>query len=59
MPLRMINCLLFLYNYRGLFSSSAKSCGPKKSLVLKYPLAFVLKTRGQKGGRGVVENWEI
>ena len=48
-----IDCLLLLYYYRGLFSSGAKSCGPKKKKSgAKITIIICLKDKGPKMGLG-------
>ena len=47
-----IDCLLLLYYYRGLFSSGAKSCGPKKKSGAKITIIICLKDKGPKMGLG-------
>ena len=56
----VIDCLLLLYYYRGLFSSGAKSCGPKKKKSgAKITIIICLKDKKTKRGVGVVDSWKI
>ena len=56
-------CFLVLYFYRGLFSSGAKSCGPKKKKKkktgAKITISICRKDKKPKREVGVVDSWKI
>ena len=53
----MIVCYFYTVT-GGLFSFGAESYGPKKKSGAKITISICL-TRGQRGGWGVVDSWDI